>query len=1317
LESIRINDTIKFIRRQKYTPQLGTKGQPASSPGKREEDVQISIKKIELPASAARVRYPVWVNTITGETRIEKKPQGENWVFYTNLLQITHSRLGKGYPRGSSSPSRDGTADNGRASHDFSEPGSAKKASSPRSVLVGGGAVGHKRLKPGKTKRPMRKRTHKRSNPGFIGVGSSDRKLTQSIFSKKEITLLIKLERAMTKCPDMKFPIKSVPTFITLARNMANFRNLFIDKWLFINALDLLSREFHRYLRLRRVNSDVRMAVVRFDEEVKKVKKSLNSLEALGPKTRFLSSSTIVGGRRFSTTEGEVASSSGQDTQTNVVFFDYGRVLGTQIEDFFDETVRKLVNYSGLKEDALRRKGQWEDFKAGLRQLVIPPGEVEANSGIISRHDLHRHSEKFHPWVKHINNYLRKYNVKKLVSVAGFEDAYFGPMRPNPYIQQRLNALLKIQSALQIKFGVISNFEAAGRKWMTQLFNHYYPGLIDPKLIIITGENRVVKPDGKRIFEIALETYRRHYDKPRNPVFIDNQVDRYVSYGKAAGINSFVHYGFNDPKAAFRDGQFSKARLIGAQKDSPGFIEALIEKLPKRPDSSPASLFDALYFKLPLSKHSYVKISNKRGKVVRFVVEGVDILFPEGISLIWPSVDKEASFMWRLFDWDRAKRKVTYKTELDARHFFGGDDTNGTIQLKVTYRLVSTTNGVKLKISLVGLNISNKNCPMYLGFHPWFITAARSQDHIVVSMKSQVPPSRVVKSGQGFGAWMTIEVESKPVRPKSRWDSIDIKPQAGDSLNKGRNLRNRRFNLESELRVATQKKHLSRLLYFLQRPGRPGIRAIPREVVTRAQAAVLGIFLDELEQEIVNKNTKGVIRILVFLRDASQIKSLAVRDLILSPPAEGRTGYHEVRRLVTLMPEVLTFLNQSTVSPRLLSNLSQWPIIENIILSWQKKNTLEYSGGSRVRLRYQLKYGASSPGRGADSSEPGSDKSASSPQESVLFKMLVEPQRRIEGLQDAGGNILVFHNLSVKNSHFRQAEREYYLYTKGALFVYPRTAAIFVGVPSEARVKKLLTANIANCVGVTFSASLSNGRKVFFLSHLFNKEDGPKRNKISAIESDWCEETLSAVLEVFEQLGANKDRIAAYVAGGHSVCGQAYARKVASFLRSKGLSVDSRCTGGMICGRKLSIDVASGGKVWISPDYDFAPGNRLSMSDDRRKGASSPGANSSEPGSEEKVNWSSQIISYYRHGWRGIENRRSLKTTEGELVGVQTEQQAQSRQNPRKIHPGRFIGISSQQDISIEMPRGKKLKGALIFASAIPVDDNESNFIQVVDLR
>ncbi|MBU1112859.1 MAG: hypothetical protein KKH93_03150 [Candidatus Omnitrophica bacterium] len=76
-----------------------------------------------------------------------------------------------------------------------------------------------------------------------------------------------------------------------------------------------------------------------------------------------------------------------------------------------------------------------------------------------------------------------------------------------------------------------------------------------------------------------------------------------------------------------------------------------------------------------------------------------------------------------------------------------------------------------------------------------------------------------------------------------------------------------------------------------------------------------------------------------------------------------------------------------------------------------------------------------------------------------------------------------------------------------------------------------------------------------------------------------------------------------------------------------------------------------------------------------------------------------------------------MKTTDGELAGVQTEQQAQSRQNPRKIHPGRFIGISSQQDISIEMPRGKKLKGALIFASAIPVDDNESNFIQVVDLR
>lgn len=60
--------------------------------------------------------------------------------------------------------------------------------------------------------------------------------------------------------------------------------------------------------------------------------------------------------------------------RTNLILFDYGRVLGTQIEDVFDSTIERVLNYAELTHDALRTQGRWDSFHDGLRLLIIPPG-------------------------------------------------------------------------------------------------------------------------------------------------------------------------------------------------------------------------------------------------------------------------------------------------------------------------------------------------------------------------------------------------------------------------------------------------------------------------------------------------------------------------------------------------------------------------------------------------------------------------------------------------------------------------------------------------------------------------------------------------------------------------------------------------------------------------------------------------------------------------------------------------------------------------------------------------------------------------------
>jgi len=50
-----------------------------------------------MPVFRSKIHYPVWVNSNNGKTSIGKRPEGKNWMAYTNLIQITHPRLGKGY--------------------------------------------------------------------------------------------------------------------------------------------------------------------------------------------------------------------------------------------------------------------------------------------------------------------------------------------------------------------------------------------------------------------------------------------------------------------------------------------------------------------------------------------------------------------------------------------------------------------------------------------------------------------------------------------------------------------------------------------------------------------------------------------------------------------------------------------------------------------------------------------------------------------------------------------------------------------------------------------------------------------------------------------------------------------------------------------------------------------------------------------------------------------------------------------------------------------------------------------------------------------
>jgi len=67
--------------------------------------------------------------------------------------------------------------------------------------------------------------------------------------------------------------------------------------------------------------------------------------------------------------------------RTNLILFDYGRVLGTQIEDVFDSTTARLLNYTELTQESLKTQGRSGSFQDGLRLLIIPPGLVSEAAG------------------------------------------------------------------------------------------------------------------------------------------------------------------------------------------------------------------------------------------------------------------------------------------------------------------------------------------------------------------------------------------------------------------------------------------------------------------------------------------------------------------------------------------------------------------------------------------------------------------------------------------------------------------------------------------------------------------------------------------------------------------------------------------------------------------------------------------------------------------------------------------------------------------------------------------------------------------------
>jgi hypothetical protein len=66
----------------------------------------------------------------------------------------------------------------------------------------------------------------------------------------------------------------------------------------------------------------------------------------------------MEGSERFATFE--------EALRTNLILFDYGRVLGTQIEDVFDRTIERVLNYAELTQDTLKTQGRWDSFQDGL---------------------------------------------------------------------------------------------------------------------------------------------------------------------------------------------------------------------------------------------------------------------------------------------------------------------------------------------------------------------------------------------------------------------------------------------------------------------------------------------------------------------------------------------------------------------------------------------------------------------------------------------------------------------------------------------------------------------------------------------------------------------------------------------------------------------------------------------------------------------------------------------------------------------------------------------------------------------------------------
>jgi adenylate kinase family enzyme len=264
---------------------------------------------------------------------------------------------------------------------------------------------------------------------------------------------------------------------------------------------------------------------------------------------------------------------------TNVIFFDFGRVLGSQIHDTFDDQfIPTLVKELGIPKERLVAAGGWEPFVLKLRALVMPSMKKSENPNAEQYRNVLRHSDHFETWLVTLNAFLLSQGAQKQLTEEKYLKIAYGPTLPNEWIKEHLTQLLQAKEKLGIRFGIISDFHVDTAGWMAEYIVQQFPGLFDPKLIIISGEHGTIKMDGPGLFLIALNQFRDQYRvSPRFPVFVDNHLDVFGQNAHEAGFDHLIHYGFSGADSAFTNEQFLEAK-ISDYEAAPGFFEALIKK-------------------------------------------------------------------------------------------------------------------------------------------------------------------------------------------------------------------------------------------------------------------------------------------------------------------------------------------------------------------------------------------------------------------------------------------------------------------------------------------------------------------------------------------------------------------------------------------------------------------------------------------------------------------------------------------------------------------------------------------------------------------